>query len=90
MAVASACYTPTYATPVIGVNFSTGGSFNSTTDDLVIGDGITISDWSIAGGGKITGDGNGNTGRASAPVGKFNGPSLANGTPPTLGRAPPT
>ena len=90
MAVASACYPPTYATPVIGVDFSTGGSFNSTTDDLVIGDGITISDWSIAGGGKITGDGNGNTGRASAPVGKFNGPSLANGTPPALGSAPPT
>ncbi len=77
------------ASPVAGVDFSSGTSFDATPDDLVSGDGITISSWSFVGVGGITGDGNGNSGRASAPVGKLNGPVLTNGTAPSIGSAPP-
>lgn len=77
------------AAPVAGVDFSSGGSFNSSTDDLVAGDGITVSGWSFAGGGGIVSDSNADAGRASAPVGKFNGPSTT-GTPPVVGSTPPT
>ncbi|MDB4143241.1 lamin tail domain-containing protein [Akkermansiaceae bacterium] len=81
---------PVQAAPIAGCDFANGAAFDSTTDDLLAADGISVSNWSTAGGGAITGDGNGNADRFSAPVGKFNGPSLPNGIPPVVGSAPPT
>ncbi|MDC1286080.1 hypothetical protein N8Y61_01515, partial [Akkermansiaceae bacterium] len=80
---------PVQAAPIAGCDFANGAAFDSTTDDLLAADGISVSNWSTAGGGAITGDGNGNADRFSAPVGKFNGPTTT-GTPPAVGSAPPT
>lgn len=83
------------AAPVAGVDFSTGdlnsptGTYDPSTEDLNLADGITVTNWGTSQDGGISGDGNGNAGRASAPVGKFNGPSVS-GIPPAVGSSAPT
>jgi len=77
------------AAPLVGVDFSNASNGNDQTpDDLDLGDSITVSAWSFEGTGGITFDGNSNTGRATAPFGKFNGPTT-DGTPPAVGSVPP-
>ena len=80
-----------HALPIAGVDFDDGFGGNSEVpDDLNPGDTVTVSaGWTFVGTGGIPFDGNSNTGRASAPVGKFNGPTVS-GTPPVVGAAPPT
>ena len=65
---------PLEAAPIAGVDFSSGGSFNPSLDDLVAGDGITVGDWIFEGRARIVSDNNAYAGCASAPVGKFNNP----------------
>jgi len=75
--------------PIAGVDFDDGaGGFDATPDDLDPGDMITVSNWTFANGAGISNDGNAQTGRASAPVGKFNGEN--NLAQPPAGGAPPT
>ncbi|MGI9244500.1 MAG: lamin tail domain-containing protein, partial [Verrucomicrobiales bacterium] len=79
------------AAPIAGVDFDNGGGGNDMTpDDLDPSDSITVSAWSFSGGGGISFDPNANTGRATAPVGKLDGPSLTDGSAPPVGSAPPT
>ena len=80
-----------HALPIAGVDFDDGFGGNSEApDDLNGGDSVAVSaGWTFVGTGGIPFDVNSNTGRASAPVGKFNGPTVS-GTPPAVGAAPPT
>jgi len=74
--------------PIAGVDFANAqNAFDITPDDLNGGDGITVSLWTVANGGSITNDVNAQTGRASAPVGKFNGQDGA--AQPSVGAAAP-
>ena len=77
------------AAPIAGADFSNGAAFDTTPDDLVAADGITVSGWVTSPDGSVGGNGSGNSGRVSAPIGKFNGPSTS-GVPPLVGSAPPT
>ena len=77
------------AAPIAGADFSNGAAFDTTPDDLVVADGITVSGWVTSPDGSVGGNGSGNNGRASAPIGKFNGPTTS-GVPPAVGSAPPT
>lgn len=80
---------PVNAVPVAGVDFANGqGGFDITPDDLDLGDTITVNDWVFQNGAGITNDGNAQNGRASAPVGKFNGQNGA--AQPNVGDAAPT
>lgn len=73
---------------IAGVDFANAqNAFDITPDDLNVGDGITVSAWTFTNGGGISNDGNAQTGRASAPVGKFNGED--NATQPSVGAAAP-
>lgn len=79
---------PVNAVPVAGVDFANGqGGFDDTPDDLDLGDTITVNDWVFQNGAGISNDGNAQTGRASAPVGKFNGENGA--AQPNVGDAAP-
>ena len=79
------------ASPIAGVDFSDEfGGNTDATEDLDLGDSITVSPWSFPGatGRIIQGDRNANAGRDSAPVAKFDGPT-GNGVAPLVGDAPP-
>ncbi len=80
---------PVSAALIAGVDFSNdAGGFDATPDKLSPSDAIAVSGWTFVNGAGISTDPNSQTGRASAPVGKFNGED--GGTQPAAGGSPPT